>query len=120
MNRRIFMLTLAFMLGAPCIAHAHAMLVSSDPPVGASLASTPAAVTLTFTQPVDASRCTVELDASNGDRIRIGQLTTTGDGSVLTAPISESLPAGGYRVHWHAANHEGHETSGDFEFRVTG
>ena len=120
MNRRVFLLALAVMLSAPCIAHAHAMLVSSSPAVGASVASAPAAITLAFTQPVDAARCTIELDAENGDRIRLGQPATSGDGSVLSAPISGALSAGGYRVLWHATNHEGHQTSGDFEFRVTG
>jgi methionine-rich copper-binding protein CopC len=119
MNRRILLLAFGAALATPSLAHAHAMLVRSDPAAGATISTSPTAITISFTQRVDAGRCSVELDGPNGDQVALGALAATGDGSILSAPISGALSAGAYRVRWRATNMEGHQTSGDFEFRVT-
>ena len=38
--------------------------------------------------------------------------------AVLIAPISKSLPAGAYKVHWQAVSVDTHHTQGTFEFTV--
>jgi copper transport protein len=111
---------LAFLLFAvaPLAVAAHAELVSSDPPAGASLPASPAQLSLTFTEPIDPGTATVRL-------VDTQQATVGGVGSPQVAAgtmVSATLPeldAGVYTVSYQVVSAvDGHATSGSFSFVV--
>lgn len=92
---------------APASAHAH--LSSSDPAEGAVLAGPPAAVTLTFSEP---------LRGVAGIRIdRAPEATVPATGPTLTVPLAP-LPAGEHAVTYRVTSADGHTVTGTLRFRI--
>ena len=55
MKSRLRLLVVAGVLATPAPARAHAFLDHADPRVGSTVSSPPAALTLTFTEPIEAA-----------------------------------------------------------------
>lgn len=97
-------------------ASAHAVLVSSDPPSGAELATSPAQVRLRFSEDVAGKLVKARLVDGAGAVVP-GTTTVTGDREVQL--VLPSLPTGSYAVVWSVvAEDDGHETSGSVAFGV--
>ena len=101
------------------VAGAHANIVSSDPPAGASLAGSPAAVTLRYSEDLDPSYTSVKLLDSTGG------VVVPGPGKIYpAAPRTLSLPlpplpTGAYSAVWRARSAtDGHLTQGTLAFTV--
>lgn len=102
------------LLAAP--ASAHAELQSTDPPAGAQLSEAPAAVTLTFDEPVSAQPSAIRVYDRRGDRLSIGD-ASAGPGATVTAGLPR-LGDGSYVVTWRVVSDDGHPERGAFTFSV--
>ncbi|MGY1602453.1 copper resistance CopC/CopD family protein [Geodermatophilus sp. SYSU D00815] len=97
-------------------AAAHAEFVSSDPESGARLDEAPAEVTLTFTEGISVGAGYARvLDAENA-RVDTGAPSVAG--AVLTVPLRDGLPEGGYLVTYRIISADSHPVSGAFSFVV--
>jgi methionine-rich copper-binding protein CopC len=98
-------------------AHAHAFLDHASPLVGSTVPSAPHEVTLSFTQSLEPAFSTVEVTDASGARVDQGKASVAGN----TMRVGlKSLPAGSYKVQWHALSVDTHTTQGTFTFHVGG
>lgn len=106
----------AAMILNPSPARAHAFLDRADPRVGSTVQTTPTAVTLTFTEPIEPNFCQLEVSNAQDQRIDTGAIEHPNANQlrVLLPP----LPAGDYTVHWAVTSVDTHQTQGRFGFTV--
>ena len=97
-------------------AFAHAFLSRADPAVGSELHTAPPAVTITYTEAVEPSFSTIEVDGPNG-KVATGAPHTLGDGQRLSVSLPKLGP-GTYTVTWHATSVDTHKTEGSFKFTI--
>jgi methionine-rich copper-binding protein CopC len=98
-------------------AQAHAFLDHASPLVGSTVPRAPHEVTLSFTQNLEPAFSTVEVTDSSGTRVDQGKASVSGN----TMRVGlKSLPAGSYKVQWHALSVDTHTTQGAFTFHVGG
>ena len=94
-------------------AAAHDVLVSTSPADKATVASTPAAVVLTFDQPALAIGTELVVDGPAGP-------AQDGKPQLVDTTVRQALkpgsPAGTYRVQWRVTSADGHAVSGTFSF----
>jgi methionine-rich copper-binding protein CopC len=109
------LLVVAVGLGAQP-AWAHAFLAHAEPRVGSTVHGAPSAVTVTFTEPIEASFSRLEVFDAKGQRI---------DSAPVEHPKPEELrvplpavPPGDYTVHWAVTSVDTHQTEGRFDFTV--
>jgi copper resistance protein C len=96
-------------------AFAHAFLDHASPRVGGTVAKAPRQLTLWFTQNLEPAFSRVEVLNSGGARVDNGKAQISGD----TMRVGlKALPAGAYRVRWHALSVDTHTTQGSFTFKV--
>jgi copper resistance protein C len=105
-----------FMLVATDAAQAHAFLDRAEPRVGSSVPTAPRQLSLWFTQNLEPSFSTVEVQNSGGGRVDQGK-PRVGPGNVMRVGL-KPLPPGTYKVLWHALSVDTHTTEGSFTFRV--
>lgn len=101
-------------LGAP--AQAHDTLLESDPADGATLETSPEAITLTFSADVLEVSPLVRITDESGEQL--AEITPSVDGPVATAALEEPLPAGTSTVQWRVVSSDGHPIEGTFEVTV--
>lgn len=101
-------------LGAP--AQAHDTLLESDPADGATLETSPEAITLTFSADVLEVSPLVRITDESGEQL--AEITPSIDGPVATATLEEPLPAGTSTVQWRVVSSDGHPIEGTFEVTV--
>jgi copper resistance protein C len=106
-------LAASFLLGVTA-AQAHARLDHASPAVGSTVGSSPAQVTLTFTENLEPKFSGGEVLSSSGARMDHG---SSASGNAMRIGV-KSLPPGAYSVHWHALSVDTHKTQGSFNFRV--
>jgi len=92
---------------------AHAELLSSTPPDGARVAAAPPAVTLTFSDPIDAQFVRVAVTTPAGTV----PATATASGPRVTVPVPAAGP-GAYRVVYRVVSADGHPVSGQLAYTV--
>ncbi len=104
---------------APGVASAHSELVSSDPAANSTLTKSPAALHLTFTEPVDPATAAIRLlDENENDVAGLGPLTTDPAGTTARVALPELKP-GVYAVDYRVTSAvDGHVTAGVFAFLV--
>ncbi|CAM5735628.1 copper resistance protein CopC [Mycolicibacterium aubagnense] len=107
---------LALLLPAP-LAHAHAVLVSSDPVDGASLPAAPSRVILTFDEPVRLIPGAVQVISATGVRVDRGVRQQSGN-TTVELDLPPNLPRGSYTATWRLMSADGHEVSGSVTFGV--
>jgi copper resistance protein C len=98
-------------------AFAHAFLDHASPAVGSEVAGSPAALNLTYTEPVEPLFSTVQVTDAAGARVDEGKPTPLDDGRVLSVKL-KTLPPGVYAVEWHVTSVDTHKTEGHFKFTV--
>ncbi len=100
-------------------AAAHARLETSDPPAGAVLPTQPAAVALTFNEPVEVNDGAIEVFDDRFNRVDAGHVTAIDpERSRLRVGLRPGLARGTYTVSWHASSGDTHPVSGSFRFSV--
>lgn len=101
-------------------ASAHATVVSTTPAHGSELDAAPAAVTVTFSEPVALSSLLASasvLDA-DGAHVEAGPATLDEARLVLTIPLPAALPVGAYIASWRVVSADTHPVGGSIQFGV--
>lgn len=99
-------------------AGAHAVLQSTEPEAGSSLARPPSSVTLHFDEQVEVSFGSVRVYDAKASRVDDGHPShPAGDGHAVRLPIPR-LANGSYVVTWRVVSADSHPVHGAFTFRV--
>lgn len=101
----------------PAEAFAHAHLVSSDPEVGGTIASTNV-LRITFSEGLELKLSKFEIEGANGPVAGISPSVDHGDPKAIVLKLTAPLPVGTYTVHWHAVSVDTHKTEGTYSFTV--
>ncbi len=96
---------------------AHAELTASTPAKGASLATPPVEVSLTFDEPVTLGENPISVTGPGGVSWTVG--TPTIAGAVITAPVQASGPAGPYTLAYTVISDDGDDVTGSVAFTLT-
>ncbi len=106
----------AVSLSLPRAGYAHAFLDHADPRVGSTVRFPPAALTLTFTEGIEASFSRIEVIDGDGKAVVVGALEHPEEAALRVS--LPALPAGSYHVKWHVVSVDTHETEGEFAFSI--
>lgn len=100
---------------------AHAFPAQEIPKSGAVLAVPPEIVSITFTENIDAHFSGIIVTNQNGQRVDDGDiLRDANNQKILSVGMKKGdLPAGVYKVTWHALSSDGHRTQGSYKFTET-
>lgn len=109
------LLAVAWLALAAGQASAHAILLGTDPKGGELLPQAPAAVTLTFNEPVKIWPTSVTVFDPAGERLKtdVGSV----DAKVVTK-LPGNLAEGTYTVSWRVTSADDHPVSGGFAFSI--
>ena len=105
------------MTAGPQAAEAHALLQSASPSVGGSVASSPSAIRLEFSEGVEARYSQVSVTGPGGT-VPVSRPANGGAKSTLAVKVGQQLKAGRYRVQWSVVSVDTHRTQGSFSFEV--
>ena len=112
MKRIVLALALAGLCGP---ASAHAFLETARPAAGENLHAPPAKIELHFSEALEPAFSDVKVTNQSGADMSAGPIVAHGAEMVL--PL-KPLPAGRYRVSWHAVSVDTHRTEGKYNFLV--
>jgi copper resistance protein C len=104
----------ALVLASASPARAHTTLVSSTPANGATVRTAPAAVTLTFNEPVRGNGSVVTVTGPDGSAAGSGRLVVRG--AVVTQPLVPLAAAGRFTVRYAVRSLDGHTVRGQRVF----
>jgi len=99
-------------------ASAHATLLFTSPADGSAVPASPAAITLTFNEPVSLAGTPVTLAGLGGHRLGLGMPRLSQGHNVLTVPVTGRLPHGVYTVTWQVISSDGDLVDSQFRFAV--
>ena len=112
-----FLLPLSLLFAAPQGASAHAIIVSSQPASGATVAKDDAvAIRLRFNSRIDHARSRLKLLAPDGAEQAL--TPTAGAPADELDAEAKALAPGAWRLHWQVLSVDGHITRGDIPFTV--
>lgn len=103
---------------APVATRFHAHLVRAEPAVNDTIAATPRAVRLWFSEPVELGLSRVKIARVGGDTVKTSVLRHEGS-AATTAALDLATPptvAGIYVVTYHVVSRDGHPTTGSYNF----
>src|SRR4051794_27061631 len=118
--RRILLgslLAAATVLATATPALAHTGLKSSDPADGASVATAPTRVSLTFEEAVGIPDQPISIVGPGGAAWQVGKATV--DGATVTAPVTATGPAGAYTLNYSIIADDGDAVTGKVAFTLT-
>ena len=107
---------------APHRAAFHAHLVRAEPAVNDTIAATPKAVRLWFSEPVELGLSRVRIVRLGGDTVKTSGLRHEGD-AATTAALDLAIPPtapGTYMVTYRVVSRDGHPTKGSYNFVLKG
>ena len=100
-------------------ASAHATVVSTDPADGALLATAPARVTATFSEPVELQLGALRVFAPDGSQAEAGSAEhLDGKPDTASVPLKAGLKNGTYVVSWRVISADSHPVRGAWTFSV--
>ncbi|QGZ42369.1 hypothetical protein IP92_04107 [Pseudoduganella flava] len=108
----------AVALLASSAAGAHAVLKSSDPAAGATLAAPPAQVALTFNEALEPAFSSVTVLDAAGKSAVAGKARVDAAQPAIVRLETPALRSGAYTVKWAVAGRDGHRRTGSFTFTV--
>ena len=109
--------TSMWLFSPSALAHAH--LTSSEPADNATVAASPQALTLTFSEDVEPAFSGVTLMRADNHALDSGKAQQDAQQhNRLILPLKTTLAAGDYQVKWHVLSVDGHKTQGSYRFRV--
>jgi len=97
---------------------AHAELIASTPAANATLTTPPSRLELTFNEPVTLAENPIEVIGPDSAIWRVGEPTIAG--TVVSAPVTASGPAGAYTVVYRMVSGDGDAVSGSVRFTLAG
>jgi len=98
---------------------AHAHLQSSNPAADAQVTDSTAALTLNFSEDIEAAFSGVSLLDAAQQPVATGKAhVESKHASRLIVDLPQPLNAGSYQVNWHVLSVDGHKTSGSYRFSV--
>ncbi len=97
-------------------ASAHAVLLRAEPSPQTTVESPPAAIRLTFSEPVEVAFGAVRVFDVNGNRVDPGTIRRADGNRQVVLPVS--LEDGTYTVTWRVTSEDGHPVRGGFGFFV--
>lgn len=100
----------------PQSAVAHDELISSDPADGATVATAPEQLTLTFSGQI--AEVGAAVNVTDGAQASVVDGDPQVEGTTLVQDLSDDLAAGDYEVVWRVTSQDGHPISGTFGFVV--
>jgi methionine-rich copper-binding protein CopC len=103
-------------LALPAAVAAHAELESTSPEAGSTVATSPATVTATFSEALEAGKSSIEVVVPGGASVATGGVAAD-DPTTLLVELPALAP-GSYRVRWTASSDDGHLERGSFDFTV--
>jgi methionine-rich copper-binding protein CopC len=106
------------MLGLATPAFAHNQLIGSNPADKATVQQSPAAVELTFDQPVQKGEGlnSIAITGPEGTNWAVGPAEVASN--VVSAPIDDLGPTGEYRIGYRILSADGHPVSGELTFTL--
>ncbi|WP_018686950.1 copper resistance CopC family protein [Actinokineospora enzanensis] len=113
-------LAVGALIGLAGPAFAHNQLISSDPADKAALATGPAAIQLTFDQPVQAGdglNSIVVVGPDGQGQWQNGKAAVAGN--IVSVPVRPLGPAGAYKIGYRILSADGHPVSGELAFTLT-
>ncbi len=116
MIRRQLLMAGVLLSLSPAAAFAHAHLSSAMPAENATV-SAPTQVSLGFTEALEKRFSTIEVQDSSGKRVDDGTIRPETSPARLSVGLPK-LPAGTYKVVWHATSVDTHRTEGNFTFAI--
>jgi hypothetical protein len=114
---RAAMAALLLLAAAP-LARAHAFLDHTEPTVGGTVAKSPPALRLWFTEALEPAFSTIALADAAGKAVPAGKATVDAKDKKLLELALPPLPPGTYRVTWRVVSVDTHPTEGNFTFTV--
>jgi methionine-rich copper-binding protein CopC len=114
---RSSMLIVAASLLTTTSAWAHAHLQTASPAAN-SVVSTPASLSLSFSEALDVKFSGVKLSNAEKQDITLGDAALSNGGKTLVVKPAQPLPAGSYQLEWHVLSVDGHKTKGSYHFSV--
>ncbi|MEX0949432.1 MAG: copper resistance protein CopC [Acidimicrobiia bacterium] len=111
----VALLGVAFVIIAAGPASAHASLLESNPAPGEVLQTSPKSISLSFSEPVDASFDAIRVYDSDSKRVGAGEVKTRNN--LVTLPLDE-LKNGSYAVTYRVSSSDSHPVTGAFTFQV--
>jgi copper transport protein len=114
--RRVASVVAVLFLAAAGRAYAHAVPVHVEPPPGATLATAPTAVFVTFDSPVRVGprNAVVRFDGADV----LGGKPRVTNGNRLVLPLRTALDSGSYTTRWSIVSDDGHEEEGLVVFGI--
>jgi copper transport protein len=107
------------LLLTPAAVQAHALVVRSDPPAGASLGQVPSAVTITFSEAPESGQSDVQVLDGSGKVVSRGAARPVPDNRLQLRVTLAPLLNGVYTVRWKTVSaDDGHASAGTFTFGV--
>jgi methionine-rich copper-binding protein CopC len=104
--------------GLIATALAHAYLSRAVPAVGSTVATSPTEVDCSFTEELEPSFSTLEVQDATGKRVDYRNMhISPGDSKQMIVGVGHLVP-GTYTVIWHAVSVDTHHTQGKFTFTV--
>ena len=118
-SRRAAALALFALLAVPGVLLAHARLVKSTPVAGVTLAGSPDAVSLWFSEAPELTFTKIALLGPDSSPVPLGEVRhVPGAPLAVTATVPSALGPGRYTVVWQTAAADGHPSRGRFSFSV--
>ena len=103
----------------PSTALAHPILRRSVPAASDTVRSSPLALRLSFSEPIELRFTRLELNGPDGRPIPLGVLTLAPDSlRTIVVAVTRPLSLGSYRVRWQAAGDDAHIVRGEYGFVV--
>lgn len=100
------------------LAAAHASLTGSSPQAGATVATAPKEIMLTFNEKVEAVFSTMSLLGDGGKPVTTDKAIVDASNPAVLRMAVPVLSAGAYTVSWAVVGHDGHRRHGAFKFTV--
>ncbi len=110
------LLAAAMAAAAICPALAQANLISGTPADKETMTSELTDLALDFSEALEIKSTGVTITGPSGAIAIASSALDPNDDEVLEVTLSAALPAGTYRVAWHALATDGHKTAGTYTF----
>jgi methionine-rich copper-binding protein CopC len=115
----LFAVVLVAGLSAGLRADMHLRLVKAVPAQDTTVAKSPEAVQLWFSEEPQIRLTTVHVRGADGRSLELDNpAATDGDGTHVTAVVPQTLSPGNYTVSWRTMAKDGHVVRGEYAFRI--
>jgi methionine-rich copper-binding protein CopC len=111
-------LSLLLLAATASRAFAHAFPDHAQPAVGSTVSPAPTELKIWFTGKLEPAFSKLDVHDASGAAVDQGNAAVDPQDATLLHVSLKPLPAGTYKVHWHAVSVDTHATDGDFTFTV--